>query len=108
MGAFVYSDADDLPSHRLRNHVPREVAQSRFDQLMSLQMDIATENNQKHIGKTVQVLIEEDLGNHLFAGRTEFQAPEVDGVIYVNTASSGPVASHRTVRAGPDHRCLGI
>lgn len=89
LGAFVYSDADDLPSHRLRHHVPREVAQSRFDQLMSLQMDIATEKNQKHIGKTVRVLIEEDLGNHLFAGRTEFQAPEVDGVIYVNTAPSG-------------------
>jgi ribosomal protein S12 methylthiotransferase len=35
------------------------------------------------------VLIEEDLGNHMFAGRTCFQAPEVDGVTYVNTAASG-------------------
>jgi hypothetical protein len=31
-------------------------------------------------GRTFQVLIEEDLGNHLFAGRTAFQAPEVDGL----------------------------
>jgi ribosomal protein S12 methylthiotransferase len=89
LGAFVYSDADDIPSHRLRNHVPRKLAQERYDQLMSTQMDVAAEKNQKHIGRTFQVLIEEDLGNHLFAGRTAFQAPEVDGVTYVNTARSG-------------------
>jgi ribosomal protein S12 methylthiotransferase len=88
-GAFVYSDAEDVPSHRLRGHVPRDVAQDRYDQLMSVQMDISAEKNQKHIGRTLQVLIEEDLGSHLFAGRTAFQAPEVDGVTYVNTASSG-------------------
>lgn len=89
LGAFVYSDAEDIPSHRLHGHVPRVVAQNRYDQLMSAQMDIAAEKNQKHIGRTHQVLIEEDLGNHLFAGRTAFQAPEVDGVTYVNTAVSG-------------------
>jgi len=100
LGAFVYSDADDIPSHRLRHHVPREVAQSRLDQLMSVQMDIASEKNQHHIGKTVQVLIEEDLGNHLFAGRTAFQAPEVDGVVYVNIAHSGlPLPIGRFVQA---------
>jgi ribosomal protein S12 methylthiotransferase len=89
LGAFVYSDADDLPSHRLRGHVPAQVAQDRYDQLMSAQMDISAEKNQKHIGKTVQVLVEEDLGSHLFAGRTAFQAPEVDGVTYVNTGTCG-------------------
>jgi ribosomal protein S12 methylthiotransferase len=89
LGAFVYSDADDLPSHRLRGHVPREVAQDRYDQLMSAQMGIAAEKNQKHIGRTLRVLIEEDLGSHLFAGRTSFQAPEVDGVTYVNTSTCG-------------------
>jgi ribosomal protein S12 methylthiotransferase len=52
-------------------------------------MDISAEKNQKHIGKTLQVLIEEDLGNHLFAGRASFQAPEVDGVTYVNTSACG-------------------
>jgi ribosomal protein S12 methylthiotransferase len=88
LGVFVYSDADDLASHRLRQHVPRGLAQDRYDQLMSTQMDIAAEKNQKHIGRTLQVLIEEDLGSRLFAGRTCFQAPEVDGVTYVNSALS--------------------
>ena len=85
LGVFIYSDADDLASHRLRDHVPKAVAQDRYDQLMSVQMDIAAEKNQTQIGRTVRVLIEENLGNQLFAGRTAFQAPEVDGVTYVST-----------------------
>ena len=89
LGVFVYSDADDIPAHRLRGYVPKPVAQDRYDQLMSAQMDIAAGNNQAHIDKTYPVLIEENLGNHLYAGRTYFQAPEVDGVTYVNTALSG-------------------
>jgi ribosomal protein S12 methylthiotransferase len=65
------------------------MAQERYDQLMCCQMDIASEKNQRHIGRTLQVLVEEDIGNHMFVGRTYFQAPEVDGVTYVNTAASG-------------------
>ncbi len=101
LGAFVYSDAEDIPSHRLRGHVPREVAQERYDQLMSAQMDIAAELNQGRIDKIYPVLIEENLGNHLFAGRTYFQAPEVDGVTYVNTAACGhelPIGRFTRVR----------
>jgi ribosomal protein S12 methylthiotransferase len=100
LGVFVYSDADDIASHRLRQHVPPGVARERLDQLMSTQMDIAAEKNQKHIGRTLQVLIEEDLGNRLFAGRACFQAPEVDGITYVNCAGSAiPPAIGCFVRA---------
>jgi ribosomal protein S12 methylthiotransferase len=100
LGVFIYSDGDDLASHRLRDHVPKALAQDRYDQLMSVQMDIAAEKNQTHIGKTFQVLIEENLGNHLFAGRTAFQAPEVDGVTYVSTAQTGqPLPIGRFVHA---------
>jgi len=100
LGVFIYSDADDLASHRLRGHVPADVAQDRYDQLMSVQMDIAAEKNQAHIGKTFQVLIEESLGNDLFAGRTAFQAPEVDGMTYVSAAKTGlPLPIGRFVQA---------
>ncbi len=85
LGAFVYSDAEDLPSNRLPDAVPREAARERHDRLLSLQLDIAAEKNQRHIGRRVTVLIEEDLGNGMFSGRTAFQAPEVDGVTYVRS-----------------------
>ena len=86
LGVFIYSDSDDLASHQLSNHIPAASATDRYHQLMSTQSGISTENNRKYIGKAVQVLVEESLDNHLFAGRTNFQAPEVDGLAYINTA----------------------
>jgi ribosomal protein S12 methylthiotransferase len=70
----------------LPNHIPGALATDRYHQLMSTQSGISAENNRKYIGKSVQVLVEESLDNHLFAGRTNFQAPEVDGLTYINTA----------------------
>jgi ribosomal protein S12 methylthiotransferase len=88
LGVFIYSDAEDLASHRLSGHVPISTARDRYHQLMSTQSGISSENNQKYIGKTVKVLVEESLEHHLFMGRTNFQAPEVDGITYINTAKS--------------------
>jgi ribosomal protein S12 methylthiotransferase len=86
LGVFIYSDADDLASHQLPRHVPPDVANDRYHQLMSTQSGISSENNSKYIGRSVKVLVEESVDNHLYAGRTNFQAPEVDGLTYINTA----------------------
>ena len=86
LGVFIYSDSEDLSSHHLSNHVPLDVARDRYHQIMSTQSGISSENNQKYIGKTVKVLVEEYLENNFFAGRTNFQAPEVDGISYINTS----------------------
>ncbi|GBC62976.1 ribosomal protein S12 methylthiotransferase RimO [Desulfonema ishimotonii] len=84
LGVFTYSDSDDLPSHRLPGHVRSEVAQERYDRLMALQVGISDENNQKYLDRTLKVLIEESPEPGLFTGRTAFQAPEVDGMVYVH------------------------
>jgi ribosomal protein S12 methylthiotransferase len=86
LGVFIYSDSDDLASHQLPRHVHRDMATDRYHQLMSTQSGISSENNRKYIGKSVRVLVEESVDSHLFAGRTNFQAPEVDGLCYINTA----------------------
>jgi ribosomal protein S12 methylthiotransferase len=85
LGVFIYSDAEDLPSYRFPNHVPIHLAKQRYHQLMSAQAGISSENNRKYLGKVIKVLVEESLEKNLFAGRTKFQAPEVDGISYVNT-----------------------
>ena len=86
LGVFIYSDSDDLSSHHLSNHVPAELARERYHQIMSNQSGISAETNQKYIGKIVKILVEESLENNLLAGRTCFQAPEVDGISYINTS----------------------
>ncbi len=83
LGVFLYSDSEDLRSHRLPNHVPAEVAQERYDQLMSCQLDISAQKYQQYIGQTLPVLVEEPVENKLYAGRAPFQAPEVDGMTYI-------------------------
>jgi ribosomal protein S12 methylthiotransferase len=87
LGVFLYSDSEDLASHALPGHVPAGVAQERYDQLMSSQLDISAQNYQKYIGQTLVVLVEEAVENKLYAGRATFQAPEVDGMTYIK---SGP------------------
>ncbi len=83
---FTYSDADDLPSHTLKNHVPDDLAQQRHDTLMASQADISAQINQGHVGKVFPVLVEENPESGLFIGRTMFQAPEVDGVTFIYSA----------------------
>ncbi|MBN1932854.1 MAG: 30S ribosomal protein S12 methylthiotransferase RimO [Desulfobacterales bacterium] len=85
LGVFVYSDSEDLPSHRLSGHVPKRVATQRYDRLMSCQQQISLEINRKYIGRTFKVLIESSPEDKLYMGRTYFQAPEVDGITYIQS-----------------------
>ncbi|MGB6012800.1 MAG: MiaB/RimO family radical SAM methylthiotransferase, partial [Desulfobacterales bacterium] len=83
LGVFTYSDAEDLPSHRLHRHIPENVAMDRFNRLMSAQREISSKNNRKHLHKVYDVLVEGTDENHRFKGRTFFQAPEVDGMTQI-------------------------
>jgi len=83
LGAFVYSDSKDIPSHKLSGRVPKNIAIKRYDRIMSRQMEISFENKRKYIGRVLDVLIEESPEEKLFIGRTADQAPDVDGITYV-------------------------
>ena len=83
LGVFTYSDSDDLKSHLLKNHVPSNIAQKRHDLLMAAQAEISVSKNEKLVGKTFEVLIEENPEQGVYIGRTRFQAPEVDGVTFI-------------------------
>ncbi|MDI6687469.1 MAG: 30S ribosomal protein S12 methylthiotransferase RimO [Desulfobacterales bacterium] len=85
LGAFIYSDSKDLPSHKFSGHVSQSAAKKRYDLLMSNQAKISLENNRKRIGKVVKILVEKKEKNNIFSGRSAFQAPEIDGVIYINS-----------------------
>lgn len=86
VGVFAYSDSEDLPSHNLPGHVPRELAEARREAVMAAQVDISHEKNRARADSVVRVLIEEKRDENLYAGRTMFQAPEVDGETLVRSA----------------------
>ena len=85
LGCFVYSDAEDLPSHSLPDHVPTEIAKERYRQLMARQQEISAARNRNYLGQKMTVIVEENPEKGLFIGRTQYQAPEVDGVTFIHT-----------------------
>lgn len=88
LGAFIYSDADDLASHRLDGHVDPQTAQDRHDLLMQRQADISLNKNREKIGSRVEVLVEGRAEDGRFYGRTRLQAPEVDGVTFIEAQTA--------------------
>ncbi|MBT3387984.1 MAG: 30S ribosomal protein S12 methylthiotransferase RimO [Desulfobacula sp.] len=101
LGVFTYSDSDDLKSHLLKNHVPAELSEKRHDLLMAAQAEISASKNEKHVGKTFEVLVEENPEQGVYIGRTRFQAPDVDGVtfIYANGLEIGTFVKVRITDA---------
>ena len=84
LGVFIYSDADDLPSHHLPDPVPAAVARRRHNRLMAAQKKISADNNRRYLEKIIPVLVESSPEKGVYMGRTRFQAPEVDGVTIIH------------------------
>ncbi|HXK61907.1 MAG TPA: 30S ribosomal protein S12 methylthiotransferase RimO [Acidobacteriota bacterium] len=86
LGVFAYSDEEQTPAYDLAGKVPQSVAERRRKRLMRVQKQISRRRNRELIGQRLPVLIEgpsreSDL---LWAGRLSTQAPEIDGVVYLN------------------------
>ena len=85
LGAFAYSREEGTPSHDLPGQVDETVKQERLEQLMFEQMGIARQINEDMLGREVDVLVErrsED-SDLVWIGRTAQQAPEIDGITYL-------------------------
>ncbi len=84
VGAFMYSREKGTPSAEMPDQVPFRLKRERYDRLMRAQQPISLARNREWVGKTMRVLIEgytED-GRHAI-GRSHRDAPEVDGLVYV-------------------------
>lgn len=86
LGAFLYSAEEGSKAYKFQRRVPDSVKNHRFDEVMKLQQKISADINKSYMGKIVDVLIDEPVegGENKFAGRTEADAPEVDGCVYVS------------------------
>ncbi|MCX5697611.1 MAG: 30S ribosomal protein S12 methylthiotransferase RimO [Candidatus Omnitrophica bacterium] len=84
LGVFIYSREEGTAAYRLKGQIPRAVKAARFDQLMRTQQEVSRLNNEKLLGKVIKVLIDEKEGDSYIA-RSEYDAPEVDGQVYVRS-----------------------
>ncbi len=85
VGAFVYSREEGTPAAGFSGRVSARTAEGRYNRLMELQQQISSSALSEMTGRTVNVLVEEQADDRTFVGRTEFDAPEVDGVFYLTS-----------------------
>lgn len=84
LGAFIYFKEEGTAAYRYGNHIPKSVKIERFNAVMASQQKISRRINRHFLGKTMEVLIDEK-GKDGYLGRSQYDAPEVDGSVYVHS-----------------------
>jgi ribosomal protein S12 methylthiotransferase len=87
LGVFVYSKEEGTHASRYPGQIPEKEKSNRFRHIMKIQQGVSEELNRAFIGRTVKVLIEEKVKGvpGQYIGRTEHDAPEVDGLVHVKS-----------------------
>ena len=86
LGVFTYSPEEDTPAGEMPDQIDEEVKLDRQAELMELQQEIAFDNAQDMVGREVLVMIEGKVADeNAYVGRTYRDAPNVDGLIFINT-----------------------
>ncbi|MEK6646230.1 MAG: 30S ribosomal protein S12 methylthiotransferase RimO [Candidatus Firestonebacteria bacterium] len=84
IGVFKYSKEEDTIAYDMKNQISASLKNERYNILMSTQQDISLNKNKKKIGQELEVLVDSiSSDNVIFEARTESDAPEVDGRVYV-------------------------
>ena len=82
LGLFRYSREEGTSAYKFKDHISTKEKERRFNVAMTLQQEISKEINEKFKNKTLKVLIEEKKES-CYIGRSEYDAPEVDGLVYI-------------------------
>lgn len=86
LGAFTYSPEEDTPAATFEDQIDEEVKEDRQADIMELQQEIAFDKAEDMIGREVLVMIEGKVADeNAYVGRTYCDAPNVDGLIFINT-----------------------
>lgn len=91
VGIFTYSQEEGTAAYDFPNQIPEEVMQERYHDLMSMQSLISQELNEALVGQELEVLIEgrDEESQKVVAGRSYRDAPEVDGLVYIENDTHG-------------------
>lgn len=84
LGAFIYSQEEGTQAYNFKNQIPDKIKEERFNTLMMQQQKISQGVNKEFLGGVIDVLIDEKEEDY-YLGRSQYDAPEVDGLIYVDS-----------------------
>ena len=104
LGVFSYCREEGTTAARMREQVAEAVKEERRGEVMTVQADISRSRNRERVGSVIEVLVEgfSEETDLLLQGRASFQAPEIDGVVYIGSgrAEVGSIVPVRVVEAG--------
>lgn len=84
LGVFKYSAEENTPAASFEDQIPEDVMDERFDELMSIQQEIAFEKARKRVDDVVEVMIEGEIPEEeVYIGRTRIDAPNIDGCVFL-------------------------
>ena len=90
VGCFKFSPVEGALATEMADQVPEDVKEERFHRFMQLQQEISAERLKQKIGQTLDVIVDE-INDEGIIGRTKADAPEVDGLVYIENLSGTPV-----------------
>ncbi|HEY5682642.1 MAG TPA: 30S ribosomal protein S12 methylthiotransferase RimO [Sulfuricaulis sp.] len=82
VGCFVYSAVEGAAANTLPEAVPEEIKQERLARFMEVQAKISSKNLHRKVGQSLTVLVDH-AEDHTAVARSSADAPEIDGVVYV-------------------------
>ncbi len=85
MGVFTYSREKGTPSYNMPNRVNAKTAKARYKKLMEIQQGISSARNKSFVGKTLPCIIECYSDDGEVIARTQYDAPEIDGIVNIKT-----------------------
>ncbi len=110
-GVFKYENVEGAPSRDLPDHIDQDDVEARYDRFMEVQTTLAHARGQAMIGKTVDVINDgwdDEAG--AYACRTKADAPEIDGIVYVD--GDGEIADGAIFKVkivgGEGHELVGV
>nr|WP_315542007.1 30S ribosomal protein S12 methylthiotransferase RimO [uncultured Aggregatibacter sp.] len=90
VGCFKFSPVEGAPATDMPDQVPEDVKEERYHRFMQLQQEISAARLQQKIGKTLKVIVDE-INKEGIIGRSMADAPEIDGLVYVDNQSQSAV-----------------
>ena len=93
LGVFAYSEEEGTPAGIREDQVPMRTRKSREGKIMRAQKKISKAFNKSRIGSICEVLVEGQEDNGLYYGRSQWEAPETDGKVYIKLADGLEIGS---------------
>ncbi len=85
LGVFTYSQEESTQAFELGDPIPQEEKENRKKYVLSIQQEISYQKNQEKIGQRLKVIIDERIEKNTYLGRTQWDTPEVDNSVIVNS-----------------------